>query len=107
MNVTLMSRSSTRLTCKRVGTPKSANWTIYAVAKKSRRYQSFLLRLWQSDEAGRLVWRASLESADGGQRHGFSNLHGLFAYLEAVCQAMEQHRETGSSPTTGQDENTL
>ena len=77
------------------------------MAKKSRRYQSFLLRLWQSDEAGRLVWRASLESADGGQRHGFSNLPGLFAYLEAACEALEQRRDTGPSPMTGQDENAL
>ena len=77
------------------------------MAKKSRRYQSFLLRLWQSDEAGRLVWRASLESADGGQRHGFSNLPGLFAYLEAVCEALDQQRETSPSPMTGPDENAL
>jgi hypothetical protein len=54
----------------------------------ARRYESYLLRLWESDEAGQLIWRASLESTDTGERHGFADLDGLFAYLETVCQTL-------------------
>jgi hypothetical protein len=46
-----------------------------------RPYQSYLLRLWQTSNAGELVWRASLESPHTGQRHGFANLDALLAYL--------------------------
>jgi hypothetical protein len=52
----------------------------------ARRYESYLLRLWESDEAGQLIWRASLESTDTGERRGFADLASLFAYLETVCQ---------------------
>ena len=54
----------------------------------ARRYESFLLRLWESDEAGQLIWRASLESTDTGERHGFADLASLFAYLETVSQTL-------------------
>jgi hypothetical protein len=54
----------------------------------SRRYESFLLRLWESDEDGQLIWRASLESTETGERHGFADLVSLFAYLETVCQTL-------------------
>ncbi len=54
----------------------------------ARRYESYLLRLWESDKAGELIWRASLESTDTGQRHGFTDLASLFAYLETVCQTL-------------------
>jgi hypothetical protein len=54
----------------------------------ARRYESYLLRLWESDEAGQLIWRASLESTDTGERRGFADLVSLFAYLETVCQAL-------------------
>lgn len=53
-----------------------------------RRYESYLLRLWESDEAGQLIWRASLESADTGERRGFADLASLFAYLQTVCQPL-------------------
>jgi hypothetical protein len=54
----------------------------------ARRYESYLLRLWESDEAGQLIWRASLESTDTGERRGFADLSSLFAYLETVCQTL-------------------
>jgi hypothetical protein len=54
----------------------------------ARRYESYLLRLWESDEAGQLIWRASLESADTGERRGFADLDSLFAYLKTVCQSL-------------------
>ena len=54
----------------------------------ARRYESFLLRVWESDQAGELIWRASLESTDTGERHGFADLADLFAYLETVCRPL-------------------
>ena len=49
---------------------------------KEADYVSFLLRLWQSEEDGQPVWRASLESVQtGGKRH-FSTVSKLVGYLE-------------------------
>jgi hypothetical protein len=45
-------------------------------------YYSFLLRLWQTSSRGKVVWRASLESAQTGERCGFADLANLFAFLE-------------------------
>ncbi len=42
---------------------------------------SFLLRLWQVEANGDLVWRVSLESAQTGERWGFPNLDALFDLL--------------------------
>ena len=51
---------------------------------ESRRYRAYLLRLWQSEgEDGRPVWRAALEDARTGDRHGFADLARLYAFLEA------------------------
>jgi hypothetical protein len=49
---------------------------------QGRRYLSYLLRLWQTRQEGRLVWRASLESAHTGERRGFASLAELYAFLE-------------------------
>ena len=49
---------------------------------KRRRAISYLLRLWPTRTRGKLVWRASLESARTGERRGFANLTDLFAFLE-------------------------
>jgi hypothetical protein len=46
-------------------------------------YRSYLLRLWRTDSAGNAVWRASLESAQSGERRAFADLASLFAFLEA------------------------
>ena len=47
-----------------------------------RRYLSYLLRLWQTQVEGRLVWRVSLEHAGTGERRGFASLADLHAFLE-------------------------
>ena len=49
---------------------------------ESHDYYSFLLRLWQTRSGGNVVWRASLESAQTGERCGFADLASLFAFLE-------------------------
>jgi len=49
-----------------------------------RRYRVYLLRLWLAEsEDGRPVWRAALEDARTGERHGFADLARLCAFLEA------------------------
>ena len=67
----------------------------------ARRYESYLLRLWESDQAGELIWCASLESTDTGERHGFADLSSLFAYLETVCQTLRQDDVQGLTQPAG------
>lgn len=45
-------------------------------------YFSYLLRLWETTDGERRVWRASLEYPTTGQRRGFASLADLLAYLE-------------------------
>jgi hypothetical protein len=45
-------------------------------------YQSYLLRLWRVKE-GEEGWRASLESAQTGERKGFATLGALFEYVRS------------------------
>ena len=67
----------------------------------ARRYESYLLRLWESDEDSQLIWRASLESTDAGERQGFADLVSLFAYLETVCQTLRQDDVQGLTQPAG------
>ncbi len=53
-------------------------------------YQSYLLRAWQeADVTDRhLIWRFSLEKiGEEDQRHGFSSLQALMAFLEEQVEA--------------------
>jgi hypothetical protein len=52
------------------------------MAEEPQEYQSYLLRLWRSSSRGKPTWRASLESAQSGERRGFADLASLFAFLE-------------------------
>jgi hypothetical protein len=50
---------------------------------EQRRYRAYLLRVWQAHDAdGGPIWRAALEDARTGERHGFADLARLCAYLE-------------------------
>ena len=42
--------------------------------KQQRRYRSYLLRLWQTSNGKKQIWRASLESPGSGERQGFAFL---------------------------------
>ena len=48
---------------------------------EQRRYASYLLRLWQVQSQGELVWRASLEQSSTGERRAFASLTALYAFL--------------------------
>ncbi|MCA9927826.1 MAG: hypothetical protein KC419_05100 [Anaerolineales bacterium] len=49
--------------------------------KTENGYASYLLRLWQADDNGEMLWRVSLESSQTGQKWVFANLDELMAFL--------------------------
>jgi hypothetical protein len=52
------------------------------------RYRAYLLRLWQAKgDDGRPVWRAALEDARTGERHGFADRTWLCACLKNKLRA--------------------
>jgi hypothetical protein len=51
------------------------------MSEPRRRYIAYLLRLWQVRSEAGSTWRASLESAQGGERLGFAGLDELLAFL--------------------------
>jgi hypothetical protein len=62
---------------------------------KQRRYLylSYLLRLWQTNESGQQVWRASLESPGTGERRGFAGLKEMFDFLLAQTEQAKPQDE--------------
>jgi hypothetical protein len=67
------------------------------VPEQHPRYLSYLLRVWQVRAEGQLVWRASLESPQTGERTGFLSLEALFAFLERQTATGEQSPESGDA----------
>lgn len=67
-------------------------------AQQTKRYRSYLLRLWRegSSDLPRSeppLWRASLESTDGAARLGFASLLDLFIFLEKETESRTQGLE--------------
>jgi hypothetical protein len=60
------------------------------MSEERRRYVSYLLRLWQAEHKGALVWRASLQSAYTGERWGFANMAELHAFLDQEAAAIDK-----------------
>ncbi len=61
--------------------------------KPKQRYLSYLLRLWQTSDGEKLLWRASLERPGTGERWGFATLEALFEFLRSQADP-EERRET-------------
>jgi hypothetical protein len=63
-------------------------------------YLAFLLRLWRVDGEGQGTWRASLEDAHSGERHGFGDLPALQGFLETLLEPPppEQAGHPGEAP---------
>lgn len=57
-----------------------------------RRYHAYLLRLWETSNGERQIWRASLESPGSGQRQGFASLQGLMEFLEVQIKSQDELR---------------
>jgi hypothetical protein len=51
------------------------------VSEKQPRYLSYLLRLWQVENRGQLVWRASVEDSRTSERRGFASVNALLSSL--------------------------
>ena len=49
-----------------------------------RRYLAYLVRPWTVNANGNLVWRASVENAHTGERCAFTDLAGLFDFLQTA-----------------------
>ena len=62
-----------------------------------RRYHAYMLRLWETSNGERRIWRASLESPSSGERRGFRSLQSLIEFLEAQTedQADQDDEEDG------------
>ena len=56
-----------------------------------RRYMAYLVRLWQVNGEGQPAWRASIEDPHTGERRGFADLPGLFAFLEEQMRKDDKH----------------
>lgn len=54
-----------------------------------KRYEAFMLRLWQVGDGDKLGWRASLECPSSGELCGFASLDELFGYLRAITGPAE------------------
>ncbi len=59
---------------------------------RQRPYVSYLLRLWLVEGDGP-VWRASLENPRTAERHGFTTLEDLCAYLQAETHDLAAEEE--------------
>ena len=57
-------------------------------------YWAYLLRLWQVRNGEETHWRASLEDAHAGERHGFANLEALFEFLRNRTEVTMEDGET-------------
>lgn len=63
-----------------------------------RTYHAYLLRLWRVNSGRSQVWHASVEDSRTGERKGFADLKGLFAFLEE--QTRDAHQGfSDQSPT--------
>lgn len=58
------------------------------------RYLAYLLRLWQVKDAGKLIWRASLEDSHTGERQGFPSLEALVTFL---LEQVRNHQPEGEA----------
>lgn len=57
-----------------------------------RGYVSYLLRMWQAQDNGDWVWRASLESPQTGQRWVFANLDEALAFVRRQSSELSAGR---------------
>ncbi len=58
--------------------------------QREQRYLSYLLRLWQTSNGEKQVWRASLQSPGTGERQGFASLEALFDFLQTQAEPQDE-----------------
>ena len=69
------------------------------MSEKQPRYLSYLLRLWQVENRGQWVWRASVEDSRTGERRGFASINALLSSLreqtDVVTDLLEDENAAG------------
>jgi len=65
------------------------------VSDERDRYVSYLLRLWQTTSSNKIVWWASLENSQTGERQGFASLDAISNYLRQQTDAETEPGERG------------
>jgi hypothetical protein len=68
---------------------------------EEQRYLAFLVRFWQIRKRGELVWRASAESAQTGERKAFADMDLLFSFLKRCTEEQARPGEAGRSACDG------
>ena len=64
--------------------------------REQSRYQSYLLRLWQTSDGKKTIWRASLQSPNSEERQGFASLEELMSFIKAQAEQSEDERRESS-----------
>ncbi len=74
------------------------------MAKHDGLHLAYLIRLWQVHCEGQIVWRASLEDAHSGEKKGFGNPAGLFAFLQEKLGLKPDWPENNDLPASNKAE---
>lgn len=56
---------------------------------KQQRYLSYLLRMWQTSDGKKTIWRASLQRPGSQELQGFASLEELVDFLNAQTRQAE------------------
>jgi hypothetical protein len=62
------------------------------MTKERRPYMAYLLRVWQIQGKEGPSWRASVEEAHTGERHGFASLEELFDFVREQAGQVTNRR---------------
>ena len=55
-----------------------------------KKYLAYLLRLWQAQQNGNVIWRASLEDTRTSEKRGFASLEVLMDFLKEQIKGDEK-----------------
>jgi hypothetical protein len=65
---------------------------------EQRCYLSYLVRLWQTERDGEIVWLATAENPHTTERQAFAGLEALFAFLEEKTNKLASDRLAQDNP---------
>lgn len=99
--LTFSSHTNTKIEALTGDAKMDDTWMESQAGREEFRYLSYLLRLWQTSEAGSGVWHCSLEDPHTGVQQGFGDVERLFDFLrkqidikksieEEVCTEVKQ-----------------
>lgn len=82
---------------------ETATWATQIMVEKQREYLAYMLRIWSVRDNGKILWRASVENAQTGERRGFASLSDLFEYLQSQAAAMSEPKMLEKKKTDRQE----